>query len=239
VLTEKSNLASISTSIRDAQQLPPHAAVRLEEILNSFQLRLNGVAAIARSTANSWHPDGRDSGISRYTATLNTEMIACPWKPSATLLLISIRANAENDCAVKIAYLANPQNVFRYRLLGFSSTAEAPTDKLPSKLAANSTSTLAIEIEPSTPGDPLGSLEWSIDDKPAPSIALAHKRDTEPTDDARFAALVCTYAQWLAGEQIGIIDAEIVAALAREIAATNLPPDRADLLSLIDQSLHL
>lgn len=239
VLAGKSNLASISKSIRDEQILPPHQAVRLEEILNSFQLRLNGVAAIARSAANTWHPDARDSGMSRYAATLTTEMIACPWKPSATLLLISIRGNAQSDCTVKIAYHANPENVFRYRLLGFAPLAEPATGKLPSKLAANSSTTLAIEIEPSKPGSPLGSLEWSTDDKPAPPIPLVHKRDAEPSDDARFAALVCTFAQWLAGEQAGIIDADIVSALAREIAASDLAADRADFLSLIDRSLHL
>jgi hypothetical protein len=35
-----------------------------------------------------------------------------------------------------------------------------------------------------------------------------------------------------------VIDAEIVAALAREIASTTLAADRADFLTLIDRSLH-
>ena len=235
----KSNLELISKSIRNDGQLPPRDAVRLEGILNGFSYRLNGVAAIARSAANGWHPDNRGSGMSSHLATLSTEMIACPWKPSATLLLISLRGNVQNDCEVKIAFHANPENVFRYRLLGFAPAEGKTAARFPTKLAANSTATLAIEIEPSNPASNLGSLEWSTDDKTAPPISLIHRSDAEPSDDARFAALVCTYGQWLAGEQAGIIDADIVAALAREIAAATLPADRADFLNLIDKSLHL
>jgi hypothetical protein len=239
ILNGKPDLESISKSIRIDKQLPPRSSVRLEEILNGFPLRLNGVAAIARGAANTWHPDNRDSGMSAHVATLSTEMIACPWKPSATLLFISLRGNPRSACDVRIAYHANPGGVARYRLLGFAP-AEGPTaTNLPAKLAANSTTTLAIEIESSKPGGDLGTLEWSTDDQPAPTISLIHKRDAEPSDDARFAALVCTYAQWLAGEQAGIINADILSALAREIASSTLPADRADFLELIDGSLLL
>ena len=239
VLSGKSSLERISKSIRDDRQLPPREAVRLEELLNGFSYRLNGVAAIARSAANSWHPDNRDNGMSAHLATLSTEMVACPWKPSATLLLISLRGNGHKDCDVKITYHADPANVVRYRLLGFTPAAGETAASLPAKLAANSTATLAIEIEPSIPAGSLGSLQWSADDKAAPTVSLIHRADAEPSDDARFAALVCTYAQWLAGETTGIIDADIVSALAREIAAATLPADRADFLNLIDRSLHL
>ena len=57
-------------------------------------------------------------------------------------------------------------------------------------------------------------------------------------EDARFAALVCSYAQWLAGDQPGFIDAELVAALARETASATLPEDRAKFLMLVDRSLR-
>lgn len=228
----KSNLLSISKSIRDERQLPPHEAVRLEEILNNFPLRLNGVTAIARDAADK-------NGMSVHVATLSTELIPCPWKPSAMLLLISIRGNEQKDCDVKVAFHANPENVLCYRLLGFTPTEGSGAGSVPTRLRAKSTAALAIEIEPSKPGGQLGSLEWSTDDKPAPPISLAHKNDAEPSDDARFAALVCTYGLWLAGEQVGIIDADIVSGLAREIATSNLPADRADFLNLIDRSLHL
>ena len=61
----------------------------------------------------------------------------------------------------------------------------------------------------------------------------------DPSDDARFATVVCTFSQWLAGEQTGSIDPVILAALARETASATLPADRADFLKLIEQALQL
>lgn len=239
ILPGKPNLTAITQSIVETGKLPSPGSVRLDEILNSFSLRLNGTAAIARGGNAPWHPDNRDSGISAHVATLSTEMIACPWKPSATLLLISLRANGKKDCDVKIAFTTHPENVLRYRLLGFPSENGTPTGDPPTTLPAGSYSTLAIEIEPSKPGTHLGSLEWSTDHKPAASISLVHKTDAEPSDDARFAAVICTYAQWLAGELPGIIDREIISGLVRETTSATLPADRADFLKLIEKSLQL
>ena len=239
ILTAKPALELISKSIRSDQQLPPRSAVRVEEILNAFPLRLNGIAAISRSAANNWHPDNRDSGMSAHVATLSTEMIACPWKPSATLLFISLRGNPRSACDVSMVYHANLDGVARYRILGFTPADGPLVASLPTKLAVDATTTLALEIESSKPGGDLGSLVWSTDDQPAPSISLIHKQDTEPSDDARFAALVCTYAQWLAGEQSEIITPAMVSALARETASPTLPAERAEFLELIESSLHL
>ena len=239
VQSGKSSLETIFNSIRNDHKLPPRNAVRLEEILNGFPLRLNGTTAIARAAANTWHPDKRDSGMSAHTATLATELIACPWKPSATLLLISLKGNGQSDCEVKLALHVNPEYVSRYRLLGFTPGEGRPAGNLSSHFSAESSITLAIEIESSKPGGDFGSLVWSTDGKPAPSISLIHKSDAEPSDDSRFAALVCAYALWLAGAQTEGIDADIVSALAREIATSTLSADRADFLSLIDKSLHL
>lgn len=235
----KLNLPLISKTIRDDRKLPSNTDVRLEEILNAFPLRLSGVAAISRAVPNNWHPDNRDTGMTNHVATLSTEIIACPWKPSANLLFVSIHGNALTDCDVRIAFHANPENVFRYRLLGYASGAHRTTGSLPSKVAAKSVTTIAIEIEPAKPDSNLGTLEWSTNGNPAPSISVAHRNDADPSDDARFAALVCSYAQWLAGEQVGNIDKEILAALAREIASATLSTDRADFLNLIDTSLQL
>lgn len=239
VVSEKSNFAGISKSIREDGRMPPHHTVRLEQILNNFAFRLNGVTAIARGTADNHPPDELGTGIPSHLATLSTEMIPCPWKPSASLLLISIRGNGQTDRDVKVTFHPEPANIFRYRLLGFNPVEGLTPGDLPTKLPAKSATTLAIEIEPSTPAGNLGSLEWSADGKPAPGISLVRKGDAEPSDDARFAALVCTFAQWLAAAKDGLIDAEIVAALAREIASTTLAADRADFLNLIDRSLHL
>jgi hypothetical protein len=239
ILPGKPNLDSLTRSIRDAGQLPPHDAIRLEEILNSFPLRLSGTSAIARSSNNNWHPDKRDSGMSAHLATLSTEMIACPWKPSATLLLISARANNQKDCHLKIAFHPNLKNVFRYRLLGFNPGKDDPPSETPTLLTAGSYTTLAIEIEPSMPGGELGSLVWSADGTISPPLSLLHKPDAEPSDDARFATLICSYAQWLAGEQAGIIDQEILSALVRENTSATLPPNHADFIRLIESSLIL
>ena len=232
----KSSFELISKSIRDEKKLPPREAVRLEEILNHFPLRLNGISAIARSGNNSWHPDQRDSGMSTYVATLTTEMLPCPWKPSATLLLISLRGNLQSDCEVKLAFHANAENVSRYKLLGFSTNNRKLEEKIADQLLAKSSTTFALEIESLKRDADFGSLEWTTNDRAAPSIRLIQKSATEPSDDARFAALICTYSQWLTGEQAGVIDPPMVSALAREIMSANLPKDRSDFLQLIQQS---
>lgn len=239
ILAETGNLEMIRQSVLTDEKLPPIREVKLEEILNAFPLRISGVTAIARRPASSWHPDSRDAGIAAHVATLSTEMIACPWKPSATLLLISLRGNAQKDCGAKLVFRPNPGTVLRYRLLGSNSETPVPAVEAPSRLPAKAATTLAIEIEPASADRDFGSLEWFTDDLKAPSIALLRNDEAEPSDDARFAALLCTYAQWLAGEQVGFIDTDIVAALAREVASGKLEPDRVELLSIIDKSLHL
>jgi hypothetical protein len=239
VLPGKPNLVAITKPIVEDGKLPPHETVRLDEILNSFSLRLNGTAAIARGGNAPWHPDNRDSGMSAHVATIATEMIACPWQPSATLLLISVRANGQKDCDLKIAFHPNPANITRYRLLGYPPQNATLAGNPPTKLPAGAYTSLAIEITPSNPGTELGSLEWSANETAAPPISLLHRADDEPSDDARFAAVVCTFAQWLAGEQTGAIDPQILAALARETATATLPADRAEFLKLIEKALQL
>jgi anti-sigma factor RsiW len=229
----------IKQTIHQEQGLPEPASVRLEEILNSFSYRLNGVTAIARSASSSWHPDNRDASVSPLNATLSTELITCPWKPSSTLLILSLKGNAKNPVEAKLTYLANPDSVFRYQLLGFNPIPDQVAGVPSTQLARDATSTLAIEIETSNAGTELGLLQWSTEGKLAPSISLSRKADAEPSDDARFAALVCTYSQWLAGEQPTVIDADLVAGLAREIDSSSLPKDREAFLRLVDRSLYL
>jgi hypothetical protein len=239
ILPGKPNLTAITKSIVEDHKLPPHDTVRLDEILNSFPLRLQGTAAIARGGSTPWHPDNRDSGMSAHVATVSTETIACPWKPSATLLLISVRSGGQKDCDVKISFRPDPDNVARFRLLGFPPKNGTPVGNPPTRLPAGAYTTLAIEIESTHPGDGLGTLEWSADDKPAPSISLQHKSDAEPSDDARFATLVSTWSQWLAGEQTAGIDREVLSALARENTSAALPAERAEFIKLIEKSLQL
>lgn len=217
---------------------PPRDAIRTEDILNSFTYRLNGVTAIARGAA-TWHPDNRPDTASRPLATLSSEAISCPWKPSAILLFVSVRTGPQAASRIALSFHADPAAVVRYRLLGHLATGGGVSAKPSSTLPANTTTTLAIEIDPAKSEGALGSLEWSADGAKAPTATLVHRRATEPSDDARFAALVCTYSQWLTGEHAGLIDSEIVGALTREVSSATLPPDRAGFLELIGKSLHL
>jgi hypothetical protein len=221
----------VKKSIRTQQKLPPKSAVRLEEILNHYPLQFAGAAAIAGSSAKNVEPG--------HLASLTTETLPCPWKPSATLLLISLSGNPHADCEIKIAFHANTENVFRYRLLGFAAVSGAQTHPLPTKVAADTTTLLAVEIESKRLGTSLGHLEWTTNGIAAPAIPLSHHLDSEPSDDARFATLVCSFSQWLSGDQTGVLDAEIVSALAREIASSTLPLDRADFLKLVEEATRL
>ncbi|MEO5715221.1 MAG: hypothetical protein ABIT37_17210 [Luteolibacter sp.] len=239
VLSRNQDLSGLIQTIRTERKLPARDRVRLEEILNSFSYRLNGVTAIARAPKPTWHPDNRQEGLTAHTATLATETLPCPWKPSATLLLVSIRGNATDDADAKVVFHPNQKTVFRYHLLGFTASSESSGGKTPTKLAAKSATTLAIEIEPSTATGDLGSIGWTVNGEPATTVSIARSGDNEPSDDARFAALVCAYSQWLAGEQSSMIDGDLLSAFSREITSTSLPADRADFLKLIEESLHL
>ena len=216
------SLTWITESIQQEGKLPPPNAVRLEEILNHFKLRPAGAAGIAK-------------GI-----TLSAETLPCPWKPSATLLVVSVRGAANADHEVRASFQADPTAVIRYRLLGYSPVTGRTDDReLESTVAAKSLVTVALEIEPIGAAKEFGAIQWSVDGDAAAAVPITLNPAAEPSDDARFAALVCTYAQWLAGDQAGIVDEEIVAAMAREVAADNLPPERYKLLELIDRSLNL
>lgn len=239
IITSLDSLKSVSKSILTEGKLPPHEAVILPEILNNFTLRLQGVTAISRNASTSWHPDNRDSGASNHAATLSTELIACPWKPSATLLIISVRTNAKVACDLKLNYRPNPATVLRRRLVGFPPTQGSISETISDKMSAGAVANLVIEIEPSLIGGDFGTLEWSTDGTPAPPVTLVHNKEVEPSDDARFVALVSTFSLWLLGDSTGVIDVDVVAALAREIASSNLPPERTEFLNLVDKSLRL
>jgi hypothetical protein len=217
----RSSLAWITRSIRGDKKRPSANAVRLEEILNHFSLRPAGAASVSRGV------------------TLSTETISCPWKPSSTLLLVSFRGAADTSREVTASFKANAASIRSYRLLGFAPVTGQTDDKLPSRLPAKSITSLVIEIEPAAPSANIGSIEWTVGGQSAPAVSLVRQSDAEPSNDARFAALVCTFAQWLTAETGSIIDSELLAALARECASDTMPADRTDFLNLIDQTLGL
>lgn len=96
-----------------------------------------------------------------------------------------------------------------------------------------------LEIESTGPDNGIGTLEWSINGKPAPTLPLLRKPDAEPSDDARFASLVCAFTEWISGDSPSQIDADLLTALARELVSDTLPPEQTDFLMLIDQAVHL
>jgi hypothetical protein len=239
VQSGKSSLEWIQQAVLTRHERPSHEEIRIEEILNSFNLRPAGVTVVSRLPAIGWHPDERNAAQTTHAATIATESLACPWKPSATLVIISLRGNPTTDCDIKAVFRANSANVTRYRLLGFSNPEGIPDEPMPTKLPAKGSNTVAIEIEPTGTADALGSIEWSVNDHPAAPVTLTRQGASEPSNDARFAALICTYAQWLADDPKGLVDTEVLAALARECASDSLSGDRAGFLHLIDQSLGL
>jgi hypothetical protein len=217
----RASLGWITRSILQDQKRPPASAVRTEEILNHFFLRPVGAAAVS------------------HGVTLSTESISCPWKPSATLLLVSFRGAADTAREVTATFRTDPEKTLGYRLLGFAPVEGLDPGSLPTRLPASAGSSLVIEIEPAAATGDLGRIEWSVDGEKAAPISISRHGDAEPSEDARFAALVCTYAQWLSGESSGMIDADLLAALARETASETITADRMDFLHLIDRSLGL
>ncbi len=221
IYSGRASLGWITHSILQEHKRPPAAAIRTEEILNHFTLRPAGAAAIS------------------HGVTLSSESISCPWKPSATLLFISFRGASDTAREISATFMADTSGVRSYRLLGFAPVSGIPPDKLPTHLPAKSITSLVLEIEPSTATGDLGTIEWSVNGQNSAPVTIVRHGEAEPSDDARFAALVCTYAQWLTGESSSMIDADLLSALARETAAENLPANRMDFLNLIDRSIDL
>ena len=98
---------------------------------------------------------------------------------------------------------------------------------------------MAIEIESNNSAGDFGTLSWAIDGQPAPTLSVRHVAASEPSDDARFAALICSFSQWLSGGNTGLLDRDLLAALARENGAENLAPERADFLALVREALEI
>lgn len=239
ILAGDSSFAWISESIRSQHRRPERDAVRLEEILNHFPLQAHGTSVIAHHPAHLWHPDDRAADIKTHAATITTESVICPWKPSASLVFISIQGNPIDACEIKTVFHANTTNIRRYRLLGFARAQGQTQGPLPTRLPAGAATSLVIEIEPSTASGDLGVIDWSVNGQAAAPLTLARHGDAEPSDDTRFAALICTFAQWLGGESSGLIDKDLLAALVRESTTASLPAERADFLKLIQQALEL
>lgn len=205
--------------IKSQDELPSPETLRFEQLLNAFELRPHGVASVAKGT------------------TVMAETLACPWKPSATLLLVRFEngADAAHDLTATLHF--EPAAVSRYRLLGTAdeAAAEAP---LPASLPAKSGTTLLVEMELRAPKSTFGQIRWSVDGSPAPALNLDRAPAAEPSDDARFASLLGAFSLWLAKDQPEILDGPVVAGLARECVSEELSDDRKQALVLIAKALE-
>jgi len=192
-------------------------AIRPEELLNAFDLRPAGAAAIAKGTS------------------LAVETLACPWKPSAVLLLARVENPGDTPREVGATLHLDGAAISRYRLIG--SPAGEPGDPLPATLPPKSGISLLIELEPRATGTAMGEIRWSVDGSPVAPVALVRTPAAEPGNDARFAALLGAFSLWLANDQPEVIDDAVVAGLARECADEELPDDRKQALVLIARAL--
>lgn len=220
----RSSLGWVVEAIRVRRQLPTAEMVRLEEMLQAFTLRPVGVTAVS-------------AGVS-----VVVESLACPWRPSACLVLVSIRNGGDATREVAAQYAVDPAWVRRYRLLGFARP-EGVNDQqaavLPTRMPGKTGIHLALEVEAVQPGGVLGGIDWSVAGVAAPPVAVPAVREQEPSNEARFAALVCAFAHWLGKDPQAGIDTEVLEALARENASDFLPADRSDFVHLVFEAIRL
>ncbi len=213
------SLSQITDAIRGEKRMPTEEEIRIPEILNSFPLKANGAVAV-------W--DGCKLGV---------EILPCPWQPSGSLVVVEIQGAKDGPRELSVEYRAEEGVVIGHRLIGYPSEKSDQKAKPLSKVEANSRMLLVIQIE--SRDLRLGSLNWSVGGKEAPPLPLLREPEREPSDDARFASLVCAFGLWLRGEGGGMIDEDVMLALAREVATGSLVADRYDFLNLIDEATKL
>ncbi|MFD2256565.1 von Willebrand factor type A domain-containing protein [Luteolibacter algae] len=216
----KRSLSLITQTVREKREMPAPEDVRIEELLNAFPLRAKEAVALWKH------------------CSLGAEIMPCPWKPSSKLIFVSVKGSREREVKISVNYIPDEKSVTAYRLLGYANGSAATfSGAKVSSLSAGADTYLGIIVE--TNDTELGKLTWTVDDAPAPEIPLDFHADKEPSDDARFAALICSYGLWLRGEKSGMLDESLMLGLAREVAGDSLVPDRYDFLELVDETVRI
>ncbi len=213
------SLSQIMDAVRGEKRMPTKGEVRIPEMLNAFPLKANGSVAL-------WHG-----------CKLGVEILPSPWKPSASLVFVEIQGAKDGARGLSVEYHAEEGVVIDHRLIGYASRKSDSKLNPPSEVEANSRMLLVIEVE--SRDLRLGSLHGSVGGREASPLPLVREPEREPSDDARFAALVCAFGLWLRGEGGGMIDEEVMLALAREVASGSMVADRYDFLNLIDEATKL
>lgn len=239
VIGRQSGFVPIAKTIREDRKLPDPSDVRISSLLNSYQLRPEGPTVVARFPVSAWHPDNRSPVVTTHAATAATEVLPCPWKPSSVLVVISLRGNPSVDCEIEARFVPRAETVRRYRLVENRIPGGAATSSASHLLRAGESSLIALEVEASTASGSIGSIEWNTNGRAATSVPVELDPSREPSNDARFAALLCAFGLWTANDPDAHVDAGLVAALAREVAAEDLPTERTDFLILVDQAINL
>ncbi len=216
---KRKSLSQITQAVRVDERLPSQDEVRIEEMFNAFPLQ------------------ARDSVAHSEGCTLGADVLPCPWKPSGTLVFVSIQAARDAGRKLSVRYVPNAESVTSHRLIGFVGVTEEGGSVAESEMDAGGRMFLAIEVAARTSS--LGRLVWTVDGKNAPPIELVRDSGREPSDDVRFAALIWCFGLWLKGEEAPMVDDSLVLGLAREVAAESLAPDRYDFLNLVDQAVRL
>jgi hypothetical protein len=215
----RKSLPQIASAIRTESRMPNQEEIRIPEMLNAFPLKANAAVAL-------W--DG---------CKLGAEILPSPWKPSASLVVVEVQGAKDGPRDLSVEYRADDGSVSAHRLIGYTNSASGAAMKPVSAIGAKSQMILVIEVE--SKDLKLGSLVWEVGGKEAPAVPLVRNPEREPSDDARFASLICAFGLWLGGKEPSVVDDSLVLALARESASADLAPDRYDFLNLIDEATKL
>lgn len=213
------SLAQVKEAIRTQRRIPAMAEVRIPEMLNAFSLNATESVAL-------W--EGCELGV---------EIMPSPWKPSGSLVFVEILGAKDGTRDLSLEYRSEEGTAIAHRVIGYSAAPSEAEMETISGMGANSRKTLVIEAESSDLR--LGSLHWAVNGKAAPPLQLVRDPGREPSDDARFASLVCAYGLKLRGEGGGMIDDALVLRLAREVSSHSLVADRYDFVSLIEETAKL
>ncbi|MGJ8632973.1 MAG: hypothetical protein ACSHX7_03565 [Luteolibacter sp.] len=213
------SLAEVLRSIRTDGKLPSEDEVRIGEILNAFPLRAKDSVALWKG------------------CTLGVEILACPWRPSSSLVMVDLRGDRKKEAEVGVRFVPAGDSIISHRVIGYEESVVSGGVSENTMLPAGGGAFLVLEVE--TRDMEIGTLEWSVHSEPGPPVQLVRDVENEPSDDGRFAALVCIYGLWLKQGADGLIDESMVLGMAREVAAESMVPDRYDFLSLVDETMKI
>ena len=213
------SLAEITRAVRTDKVMPKPEEVRIEELLKAFPLHVDDSVALWKG------------------CSIGTEILSCPWRPSSSLVVIDIRGDRKTSKELGVRFVPAAESVLGYRVLGYRGQSNSTSVPATTEIPAGEGAFLVIEVE--SKDSEIGHLEWSVDGDVAPLLKLQPDQEKEPSDDGRFAALVCIYGLWLEGARSGLIDSSMVLGMAREVAAESMAPDRFDFLNLVDESVKL